>query len=149
MHTIQCKQKAFDHSDAAKRVSDNYNLHRVANPYDSIGKWIAVALSDGHSDGTLYDSKRDCVSHQHHDEMWYAYIRINPTSMTPCDAEIFLKMHRMMYEKGIRLADPDDVSGGKEVIKRSTREDQSSLMRSIQSGGTIRPRNLLLPGDDF
>ena len=148
MHTIQCKQKAFNHSDAAKRVSDNYNLHRVAAPYDSIGKWLAVALSDGHSDGVLYDTKRECILHQHHDEMWYAYICVNPTSMTPCDAEIFLKVHRMMYEKGIRLADPDDVRGGREVIKRSTREDHSSLMRSIQSGGTIRPTNLLLPGEN-
>jgi hypothetical protein len=149
MHTIQCKQKAFDHSDAAKRVSDNYNLHRVANPYGSIGKWIAVALSDGRSDGVLYDSKHDSVKHQHHDELWYAYICVNPTSMTPCDAEIFLKMHRMMYEKGIRLADPDEVSGGREVIKRAAREDQSSLMRSINSGGTIRPSNLLLPGENY
>jgi hypothetical protein len=149
MHTIQCKSKAFDHSDAAKRASDNYNLHRVTNPYDSIGKWIAVALSDGSSDGVLYDTKKECVSHQHHDEMWYAYIRINPSSMMPCDAEIFLRMHRMMYDKGIRLADPDDVKGGRDVIKRSTSEDQFSLLRSIRSGGTIRPSNLLLPGDDF
>ena len=148
-HTIQCRQKAFEHSDAAKRASDHYCLHRIADPYGTIGKWIAIALADGDSDGSVYDSKQQCIAHQHHNEMYYAYVRIIPQDMTPCDTEIFLRMHRMMYDKGIRLADPDSHSGGKEVIKRLAREDQSSLMRSIASGGLIRPRNLLLPGEDF
>lgn len=148
-HSMQCRQRAFDHSDAAKRASDQYNLHRMADPYGSIGKWIAIALADGDTDGVLYDSKSECIRHQHHNEMFYAYSRIIPANFTPCDAEIFLRMHRMMYDKGIRLTDPDSHSGGKEVIKRSTREDQSSLMRSIASGGRIRPRNILLPGEDF
>lgn len=149
MHTIQCKQKAFEHSDAAKRASDHYMLHRMADPYGSIGKWIAIALADGDSDGVLYDYKQECIRHQHHDENWYAYVRIIPANMTPCDTEIFLRMHRMMYEKGIRLTDPDATSGGKEVIRRLNREDQSSMMKSIASGGLIRPRNILLPGEDF
>jgi hypothetical protein len=119
----------------------------VANPYDSIGKWIAIALSDGDSDGVLYDTKAECIRHQHHDEMWYAYVRIIPSNFMPCDAEIFLKMHRMMYDKGIRLADPDSISGGKDVIRRAATEDMRSQLNSIRSGGIIRPSNLLLPGE--
>lgn len=131
-----------EHTDAAKRVSDTYRLHRLADYFANLGRWIAVALSDGTSDGELYDSKSDCVIHQHHNEMYYAYIRISPHDMTPCASEAYLKVHRTMYDKGIRLADPDHRSGGMDLIPRVAREDMRSLMRSVRSGGRIRPSNL-------
>lgn len=130
------------HSDAAKRVSDTYRLHRLADYFATIGKWIAVALSDGTSDDTLYDSKSDAVLHQHHNELRYAYVQIGPHDMTPCDAETYLKVHRRLYDKGIRLADPAHKSGGMSLIPRVSREDMISQMRSITSGGRIRPSNL-------
>lgn len=137
-HAAQCPQQAFGHSDAAKRVSEEYQLHRLADLYGSIGKWIAVALADGRSDHVLYDSKREAVRHQHHNEQWYAFIRIGPHTMTSCDAEIFLRMVRNLYDAGMRLTDPDAVHGGREVIKRSTVEDMSMTALGI-------PTNLILP----
>ena len=139
MHQAWCQQKLVGHSDAAKRVCDTYNLHRVALGYDAIGKWIACALSDGRSDNEAYDSKRDAVRHQHHNEQYYTFVKIGPPSMDLCEAEVMLKTQRSLYDKGLRMSDPDDKSGGREVIKRLTVEDQ--LQQAIG-----RNTNLIIPG---
>lgn len=137
-HQPWCQHKAFGHEDAAKRIADQYNLHRIGAEYDSIGRWIAARLTDGTSDGVLYDTKADAVRHQHHDENYYTFIRINPTSMNACEAAVMLKTARTLYDNGLRLADPNDVTGGKDVIRRSTVEDQLN-----QSVG--RNSNLIMP----
>jgi hypothetical protein len=92
-HTPTCMRKGMGHSDAAKRCSDTYRLHRSANLTNAIRKWIAVALADGTSDGVLYDTKRDAVRHQHHNEQFYAFVCIGPHDMAPCDAEEFLELN--------------------------------------------------------
>jgi hypothetical protein len=120
-------------------MSDDYNLHRIALGYDAIGKWFASALADGVSDRVLYDSKRDCVIHQHHNEQYYSYVKIGPQGMNPCEAEVMLKTARSLYDKGMRLTDPDDARGGLDVIKRLTVEDQ---MAQIKGKNT----NLVMPG---
>lgn len=134
-------------SDAAKRIYDTYNLHKIGDPYGSIGKWFAARLSDGTGDNTLYDSKGECVRHQHHDEMYYVYVQITPGDMSQTDAQIWLELHRRMYEKNIRMVDPQHVSGGREVIKRATQEDMRNQIASMFGRG--RPSNISLPGRDF
>jgi hypothetical protein len=128
-HDRHCPWTRPDHSNAAKRVYDIYHLHRTANVYGSLGKWIACALNDGTSDGVLYDSKSDAISHQHHNEQFYAYIQITYANMTQCSAEIFLKVTRRMYDAGIRMADPDHKDGGRQLITRSSVEDQLAYLR--------------------
>jgi hypothetical protein len=123
-HKPWCPMKAFGHTDAAKRVHDTYNLHRLAIGNDAIGKWFASALDDGRSDNVLYDSKLDCILHQHHNERYYTFIKIVPPSMNICEAEVMLKTARQLYDNGMRMADPDHPKGGREVIKRVSIEDQ-------------------------
>lgn len=143
-HDRQCPLRMLpDHSDAAKRTSDAYRLHRLADPYGSVGHWFACRLTDGVTDQTLYDSKSDCIRHQHHNEQYYAFVQIVPSDMTPCDAETFLRVQRRLYEKGIRQADPDAKGGGKVMIPRLTREDMGAQMRSIMRG--TQPTNLKMP----
>lgn len=137
-HEQWCKQKLLGHSDAAKRIADTYNLHRIGLLHDSIGKWFAASLADGRTDDTLYDSKRDAVIHQHHNEDYYTFIKIGPQGMIPCEAEVMLKTARSLYDKGLRLADPDHARGGLDVIKRLSVEDQLA-----QSSG--RNTNLIMP----
>lgn len=120
-------------SDAGKRVSDQYNLHRVAAVHD-VGRWFAVALHDGTSDGVLYDSKSAAVTHQKHNEMFYAYVQIGPWPMTPAMADSFLALHRRLYDKDVRLADPDHANGGRDVIKRVSQEDQRAQLRALFLG---------------
>lgn len=142
LHSQWCPSKAFNHSDAAQRVSDTYNLHRIADPHGSIRKWYAAALSDGRSDNVLYESKRDAVRHQHHNEQWYAFIRIGPAQMTPCEAEVFLATARKIYDAGGRMPDPDHPHGGVDVIKRLNAEDQIAQSRGIST-------NLIIPERDW
>lgn len=134
-HTQRCPMRAFgSHSDAAKRLADTYNLHRIGRGLDAVGKWFAAALHDGHSDDVLYDSKRDAVIHQHHNEQFYAFIKIAPCDMKVCEAEIMLRTSRQLYDKGMRMADPDHRHGGLDVIKRLTMEDQLAAMRGRVTG---------------
>lgn len=133
------------HSDAAKRLSDQYKLHKVALGVGSYGQWFAVRLTDGTGDGTLYPDKRTCMRHQHGNEVYFAFVCIAPTDMGVCDADAFIKTARVMYDAGIRMSDPNDAAGGRAPIMRATREDQVSLTRSIARRGRIVPANLSLP----
>jgi hypothetical protein len=136
-----------DHSDAAKRISDTYRLHRTAQGPAAIGQFFACALADGQTDGMLYGSKRDAVRHQHHNEQRYMFLAIGPYDLGPCDAEELLAIQRLYYDRGIRWPDPDHAHGGPEVIQRATVEDQRSLVRSIARGGRSRPSGLVYPGE--
>lgn len=116
------------HSDAAKRVSDTYTLHRLADPYVNIGSWFAAALADGQSDMTLYDSKQAAIRHQHHNENYYTFIQIVPSMMTPCEAEVMLKTARMIYDKGGRITDG---FSKRDLIRRLGWEDQVAQSKGI------------------
>jgi hypothetical protein len=148
-HDIGCPPKLRDpfggHSDAAKRVSDQWKLHRVALGNNAIGKWFAARLADGTSDGVLYDTKQDAIRHQHHNEVYFAFICIAPTDISVCDADVYLRTLREMYDAGIRMTDPADAAGGRAPILRQSREDQVSLARSIASRGRVKPSNLEYP----
>lgn len=121
----------IDHSDEAKACSDAVNLHVAAIGFDAVKKWVAIRLSDGKSDGTLYDTKRDAVAHQL-DEFLCAYVCIPPSGMNACQAESYLQVHRKLYEAGFRLADRDAPHGGRQVIPRLTREAQGALMATLR-----------------
>jgi hypothetical protein len=128
-HEPWCQMKTMGHSDAAQRLYDTYNLHRMAIGDNAIGKWFAVAMADGRSDNVLYDTKRECVRHQHHNEQYYAFVKIVPPSMRLCEAEVMLTTARKLFDGGLRMVDPDDKHGGKDVIKRLSVEDQLAQMR--------------------
>lgn len=138
-HQAWCQCQAYGHSDAAKRVADAYNLHRIALGYDAIGKWIACRMEDGRSDNVAYDTRRHAVIHQHNNEDRCTFIKIGPQSMNQCEAEVMLKVARSLYDKGFRLTDPDDVHGGRDVIKRASVEDQLAQARGFST-------NLIIPG---
>lgn len=139
-HTNQCR--ILRHTDAAKRVADEYNLHVCAGGSSAVGRWVAFALADGSSDHVLYDSKRDAVIHQHHNEQTMMFLQVRPQSLPVCDAEQLLNMHRRMYDAGVRLTDPEHRQGGLGVIPRLAMEDQRRQIKSIESGGRVAPSNL-------
>jgi hypothetical protein len=127
------------HSDAAKRVRDTYNLHRAAG-YEgaafgldsTLNKIFAVALADGTSDGVLYDTRHDAIRHQHHNEKWYAYLRVERYVMNACQAESVLKFHREAYDKGLVFVDREDARlSSMEIIPRMTREDHQRQLAAL------------------
>jgi hypothetical protein len=122
---VNAHDKAREFADAAKRASDRINLHLTFTPWDELKhKWIAVRLTDGDSDGVLYDNKRDAVRHQLN-EFQCAYISFRNLAggASPKDMALFLQFCRDAYDAGFRLPDPDDVNGGMDVLPTTARMD--------------------------
>lgn len=119
------------HSDAAKRFSDTYNLHKAAGT--SRG-WIAVRYSDGSSNGDVYDTRAEAVAGCWPDENWYFYCTLQQPSLTVCAAESLLRYKRVMSEIDGAHTDRDAPHGGLEVIPRLAAEDQEAQIRAVRSG---------------
>jgi hypothetical protein len=120
------------HSDAAKRFSDWYNLHRAAGLDRG---WFAVMLDDGASNGDVYDTRGEAVRHMWPNERWYFYCTLNAgPSMSVCAAESVLRWRRTMNEVEGPLLNPDAPDGGLEVIPRLTTEDQEAQIRAVRTG---------------
>jgi hypothetical protein len=89
--------------DIGKRASEAINLHVYGG---NVGKWVAIRLSDGGSDGIPYDTRREAITHQLHEQLC-CYIKVTPDGITPHDALRFVLVNRALYDAGFRLADPD------------------------------------------
>jgi len=132
------------HSDAAKRVSDHHNLHLMAgegfrgltgrNPH--IGRVFACALADGRSDGVLYDTLEDAVRHQHHNEDWFAYLRVTNGGMSVCQAASVLRLHRQARESGLRFTGTDPA---RVPIPRLSAEKFADQVLAYERRDWIRP----------
>lgn len=94
---------AFVFPDYARRASYEINIHVAA---DNAGKWAAIRLHDGGSDGTAYDTRADAVRHQLH-EQYCCYVKIPPDGMSPEDAMRYISLHRGFYDAGFRFIDPE------------------------------------------
>lgn len=84
--------------DAGQRIVDTVNLHLVAptDIMENVGKWAVFALSDGRSDGVVYDTKDDALRH-HKLPKNYCYMRITPDGITLRDALSFLRISRLTW----------------------------------------------------
>jgi hypothetical protein len=143
-HEPGCHYGRREHGDAAKRIADTHNLHRIAGQglgLENVGKVFAVALNDGTSDGVLYPDMQTAIRHQKHNAKWYAYLRVNRHAMTECNAASLLKLHRDADANGLKFVDRDDPSFGNEVIERLTVEDHVRMTRAIAAGTWIPGRN--------
>jgi hypothetical protein len=128
-----CQYHPRGHSDEARRMADEVNLHYAAIGWDAIGKTVAIRLSDGGSDHVLYDNKRDAVRHQLN-EFQCAYIRIQRDTIGVCEAQIMLTFHRQAYDNGFRLADPDSKTGGRDHLLSSRIEVRKRVLQTLRMG---------------
>lgn len=115
--------------DAAKRIADALNvyLNGLRNHlWELRDKWMAFKLSDGTSDGQLYDSKRDAVRHQDNEFqcLYICFVNIMGGATAPEVVRV-LNFTRDAYDAGFRLADPDDVNGGRDVAPTAARMDDA------------------------
>ena len=125
--------------DAAKRAWEMVgNIAHHTEWAERINSFITIRLSDGHCDGTLYDSKQAAVKGCKGNEIYYAFFsfRSAPHGFAgPKDAAIFLAWHRMAYDNGARLPDPDDPHGGPDLIMPDQNEHlQNQLTRMMRQG---------------
>lgn len=117
-----------DDINSGKRAHDYIATYTsVADIWDLKTKWVAIRLSDGGSDGQIYDSKRDAVRHQDFEQQC---MYINFGSMLASggsnarELAIMIAFHRDAYKKGMRLADPDDITGGRQLIMQAEDYDR-------------------------
>jgi hypothetical protein len=89
--------------DAGKNCADAVNLAVLLG---GTNRWIAVRLSDGKTDGSIYDTKSDAIRHQLH-EYQCAYVKVPLDGMSIDHGERFLEVNRKLYDNGMRIADPD------------------------------------------
>lgn len=123
-------------TDAGRRAFDIVNAYVTFTPWEQrIRSWVALRLADGGSDGTLYDSRREAVRHQADEQLcaYFSYRGAPNGFASRTDAQLFLDYHRMAYDAGFRLPDPDDRDGGPELIMPTPRE-QLLLQRALLMG---------------
>ena len=117
------------HSDAAKRFSDTYNLHKAAG---TVRGWIAVRYRDGSGGDDVYDSRDDAVADCWPWEDQFFYCTLQAPSLSVCAAESVLRYKRVMSE--VERPDRDSPHGGLEVIPRLAVEDQEAQIQAVRSG---------------
>ena len=122
------KTPGAGHSDAAKRLSDTYSLHKVAGSHG----WIAIRYQDGTGGDVVYDSRHAAVADCWPNEDWYFYCSLQAPSMSVCAAESVLRYKRIMSD--MEKPDRDARNGGLEVIPRLSVEDQEAQIRAIRTG---------------
>ena len=111
--------------DAGKRASDILNVYIVHMRWDDIKtRFVAIRLSDGGSDGVIYDNKRDAINHQLHEQQC-AYVCFNElrAGASARDMAIYIKFNRDAYANGMRLTDPDDQLGGMQPLMTTGQRD--------------------------
>ena len=93
--------------DRTRRAYDVIATHYIAQGPHIGGHWVAIRLSDGGSDGVLYDSKPEATRHQLH-ETQCAYICLPPFGeMSIGEIHRYLELNDMIYAQGGRLSDVD------------------------------------------
>jgi hypothetical protein len=121
------------YSDAAHRCSD---IIRQAIVDGHQGRWVPIRLSDGGSDGVLYDSRSDAVRFQLHETLCM-YVRVPWDDMSPQHAERVLAVHRQVYDAGYRMAAVEGPGGDteREIIMPMNLEDLTALLRDYRAKG--------------
>lgn len=113
-------------TEAGRRASDVVQ-QAIVDGYP--GFWLALRLSDGGSDGIAYASKADAIRYQLHEQQC-AYLRVPRDHASPREMSRYLELHRLLYAKGCRLADPDG-DPGREVIGPDKLEDLDAAVRDL------------------
>jgi len=88
--------------DAARRMHETVALHltatRLMEAFDAVvGRWVAFSLSDGRSNGDIYESKDEAIRFMSPREKDYCYLKITPDGIAPEDAWRFLRINRLPF----------------------------------------------------
>ena len=108
-HNLTVCKKCDSVEDSGKRMAERINLMLISQPWDVIcNSWMAFRLEDGNTDGVLYDTRADAITHQF-DERWCCYFSMRNAlgGVDPLDCQLFINLHRQVYDAGGRLQDPE------------------------------------------
>ncbi|MYS19152.1 hypothetical protein GA0115240_10583 [Streptomyces sp. DvalAA-14] len=94
--------------DAAKRLQEAVELHLSALGDEAHGHFIAVRLSDGRSDGVLYDTRRDAARHQVNDP-WCFYVKLHVGGIGLREAWTVLIYARQARKAGVVFSEEEAI----------------------------------------
>lgn len=88
----------------ARRFAELVALHQLALSTDELiaGRYIAVRLADGGSDGVAYDTRAQAIEHQRNSPSRCAYFRIPLERVTARTCDVLLWYVRKCYDSGAR-----------------------------------------------
>jgi hypothetical protein len=138
IHDRELCSECITADDIARRCWEQVRNVALHNDWETkVNSFITIKLSDGSTDGVLYESKKDAVRHCKGNEQWFAFFSFRgaPNGFaSPKDAAIYLAWHRMAYDNGARLPDPDDLTGGPDLIMPDMNEHlQNQLTRLMRA----------------
>lgn len=99
MRSALAKGGPFGFSDEAKRMSDVVNTALLADQEGNRGRWMAIRLSDGGSDGTTYPDIYTAIAFQFHYSQCL-YLPIPSGGIQPKEADVLIGAYRKTYELG-------------------------------------------------
>lgn len=112
--------------DAGRRAADIINAkYAVYDWSDLQNQYMAIRISDGGSDGVLYETFRDAVRHQINEQQCYyvCFRNLGPAGAVAREMSILLDFARKAYAAGIKFVDPDAQMGGAQAIMTAARHD--------------------------
>jgi hypothetical protein len=98
-------------TDAAKRMAEAVGLACVFHAEEVMHNgWMAFALADGSTDHVIYPSKTAAIEHMSN-EFLYAYLNTRKCigGMPVKDAQLWLDLHRHIYDQGGQMTNPRDM----------------------------------------
>lgn len=90
-------------SDAGIRMSDTVNNVRMSNDWSDVKDgWMAFALEDGTSDGTVYDNRDDAIRFHRNKAKRYFFLTLRQCihGLSQREATMILAMTRVQAERG-------------------------------------------------
>ena len=94
----------FRTQDAAKRMHDTIRLHQTVLSRGEIlaGRFVAIRLADGGSDGVAYTSRAEAIEHQRHNMSRCGYFQIPLERWSEKTCDVLLWYVRAAYDAGHR-----------------------------------------------
>lgn len=89
---------------AAHRMADVIRLHQTVLSTEEIfaGRFVAIRLADGSSDGTAYETRADAVDRQRNSPSRCGYYQVPLESMSAQVCDTLLWYVRSVYDAGHR-----------------------------------------------
>lgn len=120
------EQATQEEWDAAARLRDAVNTHVDALGSQAHGKYIAIRLADGRSDGALYDTRREAARHQ--PDPWNFYVKVNPGGIQLREAWVVLTYARQARRQGVVFSEEEAILPQRLELAGPALERQRSLI---------------------
>lgn len=113
-------------------MSETVNNVRLADDWDDVKSgWMAFALEDGRSDGTVYDSRDDAIRFHKNKARKFFYLTLRNCmhGITPKEATLALAAIRAQSERGRYHP---EIEGSQDPILPLSREDYDNELMSTK-----------------